>query len=480
MEPVSEEGSPQQASADGDLKTGPLRGVAGDSSSTAAVRRPKPARPALAGGPTALREGVAIASPPLRTASPEHAGSSESTGDRGRGARFNAVVDVVYYDSKQVHSRDEDLGTKDSLDPASKTRAASHEAEESSGGGFSDEGDELGSRPTLSSRRDGPWLLVSRRHTSDDAQEEADTFHLASDIESKDEPFSGSRFLPQWARRSVAYIATVNRDDLLEPLGPSHVLHRRFRSLKPLAFKRNKTETEFADVNVRKMPMHVVVGVFWVTIFYVIHFVTLHDVLDVPQLVLAEFVLSLLLILAMIVICLSYQFRRILEQALTTAIGVLFSLRAGVRIYVLAASLSKARLGTLGLFLYNLMGFTESLLLLIVPYRFAAVRYAFCFWLTCLTLLWSFAIGGLSAKVASDGYKAEEVGYSYWAPVFYVLLAGWVVALDYSCSMHEYKTRLAFWKLKVRRLAGSCLSGNLPNEFSEKAKSSVTHMLVPP
>ncbi|KAL8436144.1 hypothetical protein ACSSS7_001958 [Eimeria intestinalis] len=305
MKPASEQGSPHQASGDGDLKTGAVRGISGDNSNTAPVRWPKPARPALVAGPTTLKEKDATTSPPLRTALPEHAGSTESAGERARGARFNAVVDVVYYDSKQIHGSDNDSARKDSLGPATDTRPASHEAEESSGGGFSDEGDELGSRPTVNSRRDGPWVLVSGPHPSDDAQEEAEEFHLASDVESKEEPF-----------------LAINRDDPFEPLGSSHILRRRFRSLKPLAFKRSKTEREFAYANVKKLPMHVAGGAFWVAFFYVGHFVTLHKVLDMPQLVLAEFLLSLLLIFAMIVICLSYHFRRFLEQALTVAIGL--------------------------------------------------------------------------------------------------------------------------------------------------------------
>ncbi|KAL8443008.1 hypothetical protein Emed_007002 [Eimeria media] len=343
VEPLPKQGSLQLASGDQDLKTGPLRGVAGDSSSTTAVRRPKPARPALAGGTTtAQREGVRFASPSLRTTSPEHASSCESAGDRSRGARFNAVVDVVYYDSKRMHSSDEESGREDSLDPASDTRAPSHEVGECSAGGFSDEGDELGSRQTINPRSGGPWLHVSTHHATDDAQEEDEAFHLASDL------------------------------------------------------------------------------------------------------VLAEFVLSLLFILAMIVICLSYHFRRILEQALTATIGVLFSLRAA---YDLPRNASKSLFSIcVAAVALHTPAIGADLLLLLLMLLF---KYAFCYWLTCLTLLWLFAIVGLSAKVASDGYNDGEVDYSYWAPVLYVLLAGWVLASDYSCSVHEYKTRLAFWKQKT-------------------------------
>ena len=90
-----------------------------------------------------------------------------------------------------------------------------------------------------------------------------------------------------------------------------------------------------------------------------------------------------------------------------------------------------------------------------------ARRYAFCFWLTFLTILWVLPIIGLSAKVAVDGYKEQEAGYWFWSPVVYAIMVGMILALDQSCLVHEHKKRLIFWKLKVRRtsIAGlGCIS----------------------
>lgn len=75
-------------------------------------------------------------------------------------------------------------------------------------------------------------------------------------------------------------------------------------------------------------------------------------------------------------------------------------------------------------------------------------RYAFCFWLTVLIVLWAVPIVGLSTKAAIDTQK-EEAGYWFWSPVVYALVAGVILALDHSCKIHECKKRIVFWKLKV-------------------------------
>lgn len=184
-------------------------------------------------------------------------------------------------------------------------------------------------------------------------------------------------------------------------------------------FKRSKTEAEFADFNSRKMPLQVVVGTLFLTFIFTVHFVTLRNtILDMTGLVIAEFVISVFLLFAMIIICFSFCFRRILELALTTIIGVvrclhsnlmqlllsrilstvhvldslssaalfilewpfcflqLFSFRAALRVAVTALSIETPRLGSLGLFAYDFMGFAETLMLLIIPYHMASFRWA--------------------------------------------------------------------------------------------------------
>lgn len=144
---------------------------------------------------------------------------------------------------------------------------------------------------------------------------------MAETVESLTLP--GSRFLPKWAKICINYIVAISRDSSFEAHGPYHILHRRFRSFGPLMFKRRKVEAEFSDLNSRRMPFQVVLGTLFLTLFFAVHFVTLHNsLLDMAGLVVGEFVVSVLMVFILVIICFSYCFRRILELAITIVIGL--------------------------------------------------------------------------------------------------------------------------------------------------------------
>lgn len=52
-----------------------------------------------------------------------------------------------------------------------------------------------------------------------------------------------------------------------------------------------------------------------------------------------------------------------------------FSVRSAVRLAIIAKAIDTAFLGTLGFFAYSMMGFVEAVLLLIIPYHIASIRW---------------------------------------------------------------------------------------------------------
>ncbi|KAL8428035.1 hypothetical protein Efla_006941 [Eimeria flavescens] len=456
MEPTPQNGRPQQACGDGDATTDKASRRLSEDNSGSLMRGRKPSRPVLASELKASKDGVTT--PPVQAAPQEQPAHSESAVERSRGPRFNAVVDVVYYDSKLSQKSRLSSSGEGGADGEADSRQASRDADESSAEGSSDDVDQRGSRLRAISRISRSWRVLAHRQTEAEEEGVPEPFHSSSDLEPKDEIFLEnleplnypcSRFLPKWANIGLRYIAAVHKDFPSEELGPSQLHFRPLRSFRPFMFKRDRAEAEFANFNLRKMPFQVVIGTIFLMIIFTIHFGTLYTTFDMTGLVVGEFVVSIFLVLTMTVICFCYWFRRILELALTVDIALLFFFRAVMRTCALAASIGAPRSRTLGLFVYNMMGSAETLMLLVIPFYLASVRYVFCFWLSCLVVLWIVPIVGLSMKLAADVYKEEEAGYWFWCPIVYVLLAGLVFALDYSCAVHEYKRRTIFWKLKM-------------------------------
>lgn len=139
----------------------------------------------------------------------------------------------------------------------------------------------------------------------------------------KSTAFPGSEMLPNWAKACVAYMLAVIRDCSIDAQIPPRVLRRRFRSLQPLTFRRSIVEKEFTDLNKSYVPLQMVTGVFLLSVFFTIHFVTLYNTMpDLTRVVVGEFVFSVILALALVAVCFSYCFRNILELTLSFLIGL--------------------------------------------------------------------------------------------------------------------------------------------------------------
>lgn len=129
--------------------------------------------------------------------------------------------------------------------------------------------------------------------------------------------------LPRWAKMCMNYMVAMNRDTFFGPKPPYHILHRRFRSVAPLMFKRRKAETEFSVLSHRKMPAQVALGAFLGAFVFTMNFVILRNsLLGWTGVVLGEFLFSVFLLLAMVVICFSYCFSRVFELAIAIIIGL--------------------------------------------------------------------------------------------------------------------------------------------------------------
>ncbi|XP_026192177.1 high affinity cGMP-specific 3',5'-cyclic phosphodiesterase 9A [Cyclospora cayetanensis] len=313
--------------------------------------------------------------------------------ERSRGPRFNAFVDVVYYDSKA--SQQEDIRGRTEASRLSESDEAQRHTDFSPAGS-SEEAEEcvppLVRRPAPPSG--GSTGLMGQSDTAH-SEREGEFFRSSSDIENEGTPLQReldsiklpcSSYLPRCVKLGLTYIVAINRDSFLETKGPYRVLRRRFKSLRPLMFKREKIESEFADLNSRRMPLQVLLGAFLLT---------------------------------------------------------------SVRVAITASSIKTVRLGTLGLFSYNCMGLAEAVVLLLIPYHLASIRYAFCFWLTLVVMVWAVPICGLSAKLAAEIFQDKEEGFWFWSPTLYFVLMIFAIVMDQSCFLHEQKRRVLFWKLKT-------------------------------
>lgn len=442
--------------------------VVGDDNRTLSTRRLRSFGPTLtvSGVTTASDSRLAMSS--FIDTSEGKPRQSDSTEERRKGARFNTKVDIVYYDSKQHHTGGAPEGNG-CLDIELRLQGGPQEAEHSFFGS-SEDWDEhvpyMASR--LSSNLEGDQTFLDRKRHRAGNEDGATKFQMSiSDVGPKEEPARVSRFLPRWTKTLFAYISVINDDS---SLGAKYALHKRFKSFAPLTFKQGLTEAEFVDLDSRGMQFQVAMGSLFLIFFFTVHFVTLYNsMLSLMGIVIGEFVISALLVLAMVIFCFGCCFRRIRELAVTIIIGLLFSFRASVRVAITAKSINVDYLGKLGLFTYSMMGFAETMLLLIIPYHLASIRYAFCFWLTVLIAVWTFPIVGLSAKVAIDLYKEKEEGYWFWAPMVYAMMGTLAFALDQSCLMHEYARRIGFWK---RKTAVDRLDSLENRAFSKEEKSS--------
>lgn len=121
----------------------------------------------------------------------------------------------------------------------------------------------------------------------------------------------------------INYMVGMNRDTFFGPKPPYHILHRRFRSVGPLTFKRRKAETDFAVLYLRKVPAQVALGALLGFFVFTMNFVILRNtLLGWTGVVLGEFLVSVFLLFAMVVICFSYCFSRVFEMAIAIIIGL--------------------------------------------------------------------------------------------------------------------------------------------------------------
>ncbi|OEH75163.1 3 5 -cyclic nucleotide phosphodiesterase domain-containing protein [Cyclospora cayetanensis] len=266
--------------------------------------------------------------------------------ERSRGPRFNAFVDVVYYDSKA--SQQEDIRGRTEASRLSESDEAQRHTDFSPAGS-SEEAEEcvppLVRRPAPPSG--GSTGLMGQSDTAH-SEREGEFFRSSSDIENEGTPLQReldsiklpcSSYLPRCVKLGLTYIVAINRDSFLET--------------------------------------------------------------------------------------------------------------KAVRVAITASSIKTVRLGTLGLFSYNCMGLAEAVVLLLIPYHLASIRYAFCFWLTLVVMVWAVPICGLSAKLAAEIFQDKEEGFWFWSPTLYFVLMIFAIVMDQSCFLHEQKRRVLFWKLKT-------------------------------
>lgn len=127
---------------------------------------------------------------------------SDSIGERNRAARFSAVVDVVYYDSKQCHKA-ETFDAQDSRCEPPCTNDGSRDLE-SSVCGSSDDGEERASNSAA--QLGGRGLFLTQEHAPSGEQAEPRLGALASELDPKADFSHGERAIT-WIRQQTGQLA---------------------------------------------------------------------------------------------------------------------------------------------------------------------------------------------------------------------------------------------------------------------------------
>lgn len=190
MERRPNNGSPQEAHGDRNYGNEQPLPEGGDGSSSSPIRQPRPWPSTSPASVLPASKGTLSASS-LMDASREQSNQSQSAAERSRAARFNAVVDVVYYDSKRSHAVGA-LEGQSNLDIAASSNEEPRDVEFS---GSSDEGDEHVSHVTtrLSSHLGGTEPFLGQRHKGSNEAGSVELHRSTSDLEPRGEPLRGER-----------------------------------------------------------------------------------------------------------------------------------------------------------------------------------------------------------------------------------------------------------------------------------------------
>ena len=138
--------------------------VNGEGTRNSATEGPRPWESPIAPGLPRAKTGISTSS--FMDDQREDPSRSGSVSERNRAARFHAVVDVVYYDSKKSPK----LGNIEGKDGPNVTADSDLGVAERSVCGFADEGEEYASHRTRSSsHRGGNDRFIEQRHATNDA-----------------------------------------------------------------------------------------------------------------------------------------------------------------------------------------------------------------------------------------------------------------------------------------------------------------------
>ena len=138
----------------------------------------------------------------------------------------------------------------------------------------------------------------------------------------------------EWLYTNIKYTIAINKDNYNEFCLPHQVINNRYGSMRPLLFKRKRVEAEYADFNIRRGPLQVLLGVIVLCCSFSLHFIVIYNGVETNKtLALAEFIVSLLLLLLLLCCCMTYRLRHQIELSIAVLIALVGDIHNIYNIY---------------------------------------------------------------------------------------------------------------------------------------------------